>query len=167
MISGKYIIASVLVVSTSLSHAGGYIGASVGQSELEGEDSDSIAIVGGYKFNKNFAIEGSYINLYKFEENSNSFEADGINMSAIGIFPINETIEIFAKVGIFKWDATLKVAGFGEGSVDGSDISFGIGASLNITNRIGLVLEYQKFDLENGGGELNIKNMSLGARFNF
>ncbi len=166
----KYLAASMLAVSTTLSHAGGYIGASVGQTNIDFDgfdDGTSMAIVGGYKINKNFAVEGSYINLGDFEYDIPpvlTLEADGFNFAAVGIIPVNEKVNVFAKAGMFMWDVTLEAAGNGEiGSNDGTDFSFGFGASVNLTDQFGLVLEYQKFDLD----DQDVSNISFGARLNF
>jgi len=62
------------------------------------------------------------------------------------------------------WDATLDEAGYGEiGSDDGTDISLGLGALVNLTDQFDVVFEYQRFDLDGG----DVSNLSLGARFNF
>lgn len=50
------------------------------------------------------------------------------------------------------WDATLDEAGYGEiGSDDGTDISLGLGALVNLTDQFDVVFEYQRFDLGGGG----------------
>ncbi len=168
----KYLAASILALSASLSHAQGYIGASVGLSDIDTDISDfddgtSIAVTGGYKFLENFALEASYINFGDAEDNFVpvwTLEADGFNFAAVGIIPVNEQIELFAKVGMFMWDYSLNEAGYGEFfSDDGNDLSYGFGAAVNLTEQFGLLIEYQKFELD----ELDVSNISFGARFNF
>jgi OOP family OmpA-OmpF porin len=166
----KCLAASILALSTSISHAGGYVGLSVGQSnvDLDGfDDATSIALTGGYKINKNFAVEASYVDLGESKDDTPpvwTLEADGFNFSAVGIIPASEKIDIFAKIGMFMWDATLEESGFGElASDDGTDISFGVGASVNLTDQFGLLLEFQKFDLDSE----DVSNISLGIRLNF
>lgn len=167
----KAILASsIVLLSATASAEGGYLGLSVGQTDVDlsgFDDGDSIAISGGYKFNKNFAIEAAYVDLGESEDDIDpvwTLEADGFNFSAVGIIPVNEKIDIFGKVGIFMWDVSLDEAGYGElASDDGTDLSFGIGASANLTEQFGLVFEYQRFDLDDD----DVTNISIGARFNF
>jgi len=164
------IVSCVFVASASISHAGGYVGASIGKADIDipGFDAgSSISISGGYKLNKNFALEASYLDLGESEDNIAPVwivEIDGINLSAIGILPANGAIDLFAKVGMYMWDVSVSEAGFGEFySKDGADLSLGFGASMNLTEQFGLVFEYQKFDVD----DEDVSNISLGARFNF
>ena len=170
MLRKALIASSLLVLSTSVVAEGGYIGLSAGQTDIDEDGFDkgtSVAITGGYKFNENFAIEGSYIDLGDSEDNDApvwTIEADGFNFSAVGIIPVSETIDIFGKVGIFMWDVTAYEDGYGEiGSADGTDLSFGFGAAANFTDQFSLEFEYQKFDLDDD----DASNISLGARFSF
>lgn len=175
-----FIAASILAVSTPLSHAETvsfdtpelndiYVGASIGQSEFDYssfEKDRSFSITGGYKINKNVAIEASYIKLGDFE--SNQFldvEIKGFNFSAVGILPVSDKVNFFAKAGMFWWDAT-NIGNIGKR--DGNDISFGFGVSVNgtavnLSEQFDLVLEYQKLEFD----EFEGSNISLGARFNF
>ncbi|WP_372883220.1 porin family protein [Psychromonas sp.] len=166
----KYSAASFVLLSATISHAQEYIGASVGQSDIDisgFDDGTSIAVIGGYKFIENFALEASYINLGDSEDNQPpvwTIEVDGINFSAVGIIPVNEQIDLFAKVGLFVWDASLNEAGYGEIGIDeGSDISLGFGAAVNLTEQFGLLIEYQKFELD----EVDVSNISIAARLYF
>ncbi len=73
-------------------------------------------------------------------------------------------MELFAKAGIFMWDMSVKEAGYGKFySEDGNDLSYGIGAAFNLTKQFGLVLEYQRFEID----DEDLSNISIGARFNF
>lgn len=164
------ITACALATSISISHAGGYVGASLGKTDVDipgFDDANSIAFTGGYKVNRNFAIEASYLDLGESEDDITpvwTIEVDGINLSAVGIMPVNEQIDIFAKVGMYMWNISVSEAGFGEFySEDGTDLSFGFGASVNVTPQFGLVFEYQKFEVD----DEDISNISLGARLNF
>lgn len=166
-----YLSGAALALSSSLSFADAYVGISAGKTDIDiaaFDDGSSIAIMGGYKVNKNFAVELSYIDLGDFEDDVApkwTIELDGFNFAAIGIIPVSEKIDIFGKVGMFMWDVSLKESGFGElDDDDGTDISLGLGMSLNITEQFGIVAEYQKFDLDDGDAA---DNLSIGARFNF
>ena len=160
----------VLTALASISHAGGYVSASIGQTDLDVpsfDDARSLAISGGYKVNKNFALEASYIDLGESEDDIDpiwTVEIDGLNFSAVGILPVNEQVDLFAKAGMYMWDVSVSEAGFGEFySEDGTDLSYGFGASINLAEQFSLIFEYQKFDVD----DEDVSNISLGARFNF
>lgn len=160
----------MLLLSATANADGGYVGLSLGQTDVDlsgFDDANSKAISGGYRFNKNFAIEAAYIDLGESEDDIDpiwTLETDGFNFSAVGIIPVSDKVDIFGKVGVFTWEVTLDEAGYGElASEDGTDISFGIGASVNLTEQFGIVVEYQKFDLDDD----DVSNISIGARFNF
>lgn len=164
------VMSSLLAFSIGANAEGGYIGLSVGQTDVDisgFDDGTSIALVGGYRVNSNFAIEASYIDLGESEDDIApvwTLEADGFNFSAVGIIPVNEQVEIFGKIGMFMWDVTLDEAGTGEiASDDGTDISFGVGGSVKLAEQFSLVLEFQRFDIDGD----DVDNISLGGRINF
>lgn len=65
---------------------------------------------------------------------------------------------------MYIWDFSVSEAGFGEFySSDGNDISFGFGASANLTDQFNLIFEYQKFEVD----DQDASNISFGARLNF
>ncbi len=170
MLKKLLLVSSLVVISTAASAAGGYVGLSVGQTDPDRDgfdDGTSVAITGGFKVNDNFAVEASYIDLGDSSDDIDpiwTIEADGINFSAVGIIPINESVDLFAKAGLFMWDATIEEAGYGEFATDdGTDISLGFGAAANLAKNFGLVFEYQMFELD----EDDASNISLGARFIF
>lgn len=166
----KYLAAFALSSFATLSAAGGYVGASVGQTDVKMSGFDngtSLSVSGGYKFHPNFALEASYINFGDTEDNIApiwTLEADGFNVSAVGILPAVENVDLFAKVGAFMWDAELDESGFGKRDKDsGTDLSYGVGASVNLTDQFSVLVEYQGFGIY----DENFSNISLGARFNF
>lgn len=167
----KTLLASSILLLVSTAQAeGGYIGASIGQTDVDiptFSDGDSLAFTAGYRIDKNFAFEASYIDLGEFDDDIApvwTIKADGFNFAAVGIIPINNTFEVFGKVGMYIWDFSVSEAGFGEFySSDGNDISFGFGASANLTDQFNLIFEYQKFEVD----DQDASNISFGARLNF
>ena len=82
----------------------------------------------------------------------------GFNTSAVGILPIGEKFNLFAKLGFIYWDADLKLqytytdikGSFSESERDsdsGTDFSWGIGGTFKITPNLGVRAEYQDFDI--------------------
>ena len=84
----------------------------------------------------------------------------GWNLSGMGILPIGEKFNVFAKLGIIFWDAELR--GFGDDS--GEDFSWGIGGGFSFTDHFGVRLEYQGFEIEDSD---TVDMISLGASWNF
>jgi len=170
MLKKVLITSAILFFASTVNADGGYIGVSIGQTDIDlsgFDDGGSVAFTGGYRVNKNFAVEASYVDLGESEDDIFpvwTIEVDGFNFSAVGIIPVNDKVDFFGKVGMFMWDVTLDEAGTGElASDDGTDISIGFGVAANLTDQFGVVFEYHKFDLD---GE-DVTNMSIGARLSF
>ncbi|WP_346799472.1 outer membrane beta-barrel protein (plasmid) [Halomonas sp. Bachu 37] len=160
---------ATLALVAGAAHAGGYVGASVGHSEFpdDFDNSISFSVKGGYKFSENFAFEAAYLNLGKADDGiSPVWEAEvtGINTSVVGIAPINQNLEVFAKVGTFFWSVDLSEEGYGKiAEDDGTDIGFGFGGAYHITDDISVFAEYQRFDVDDG----DIDNFSVGTNLYF
>ncbi len=188
------IAACALTISASISHAGvyasggvysrggvyadgyagdysrGYIGASIGLSDIDVrgfDEGSSVSISGGLRINRNFALEVSYIDLGELDDNFIpvwTVGVDGINFAAVVIFPASQQVDIFAKLGMYKWDFSLSEEGAGEiYSETGTDLSLGFGAAINIAPQFAVVFEYQQFDVD----DEDLSNISLGIRVNF
>ena len=169
MFKKSLIASSILLLSVAASAQAEnfYAGLSIGQTDVDEsgfDDGDSIAVIGGYRMLENLAFEVAYIDLGEADNGPWTIEADGFNFAAVGILPINEQLEVFGKLGLFAWDASLHRSGYGEvASDDGVDLSIGIGGSLKLNEQFSLVLEYQRFELDSD----DVSNLSLGARYNF
>lgn len=166
----QYLAISALALSASAAHAGGYVGAAIGQTNVDTsgfDDPISFSISGGYRIHNNFAVEASYINLGESDNDLApvwTLEADGFNLSVVGIAPISEQWELYGKLGMFLWDFTLEEENFGTlAADDGSDISFGVGASFKMSDALSIAAEYQRFDV----ADVDVSNFSLGVRFSF
>ena len=180
----KLALITLLVAATATSaFAGeGYFVASVGQSDADISKSSidqalsSAGVTGisstlsktdtayklqlGYQFNKNFALEGGYVDLGKanysttFTGGSAKAEAKsaGINIAAVGILPVNESFSVFGKLGVIY--AKVDVAASATGttstaftSANSTDFkpNVGVGASYQINKDVGVRAEYERF----------------------
>jgi len=141
------------------------------------EDTDtSFKVFGGAKINKNFAVEGSYIDFGELvaKDNFDSFTAEitGFNISAVGIIPVSDSVDIFGKVGMLFWDLKLALSGTFNDSLseDGNDISFGFGANFDVNDTFAIRAEFEKFNSigkESTTEESSVALLSLGAVFKF
>lgn len=171
---------AVLLLSiTGPAVAQGYIGAGAGitASDLcngiagpgvNCDDEDTgLKLFGGYKFTPNFAAEAAWIDLGEVSASgfggTATAEADGFQIAAVGMIPINPQWSIFGKLGAFMWDATVTTSsGFSVGD-DGTDIMLGFGGMWNITPKIGLRAEWERFDVDSE----DVDFLSVGVQFNF
>ncbi|HAU16024.1 MAG TPA: hypothetical protein DCS92_20055 [Gammaproteobacteria bacterium] len=171
-------------INTAL--ADGYLGLSYGTTspdESGFEDDNGFKITGGGKLNDNFAVEVSYTDLGAFEMDRAlvreieyfvgydldgvDIEISGVEVSGMGIAPVNETLSLFGRIGIFLWDAELNVdvSGYGSGSDsdDGNDLFLGIGAMVNLSQAVSLKAEFSRYEAYEG----DIDFMHLGFNVYF
>ena len=151
---------SATLVSTS-AFAGGdsgfYLGAGVGQANVEGDgdfsgfDSDDTgykAIV-GYNIGiiplVDLAVEAEYVDFGKPDDGG--LELEPTALAAFGLAGVNlGPIGVFAKVGAFTWDVDASFGGDSE-SDDGTDLAYGIGARFQIAS-FQIRAEYEIFDVD-------------------
>jgi OmpA-OmpF porin, OOP family len=171
-------VASVLAASPAFAadDAGFYVGAGVGNFAV---DSDSIyggkdfdgsdfgfKVFAGYKFMPWLAIEAEYIDGGEPDDNfrNENFPDERLKVtagvtgfvgSAVGILPIGESFDVFAKAGFIYWDGdgsgkirdedgTLAKISYGN---DGTDFAWAVGGTWYIMENLGLRAEYQGFEI--------------------
>ncbi|MGB2272056.1 MAG: porin family protein [Pseudomonadales bacterium] len=126
----------------------------------------------GYRLNENFAIELGYQDFGEISVSSAgasaSVEADAIQLSVIGGVPVSENAGVYAELGFDSWDADLtytNVPGFGTGSEseDGTDIFYGIGAYMSLSETVDLKFEYQLHELD--GTDVDILGLGFTVSF--
>lgn len=132
-----------------------------------------MSIFGGYQFNKNFAVEAGYTDLGKASASvpglSASFEVSGIEISAVGIFPINPQWSIYGKLGMFMWDLDVK-SNIGNLSEDGADLTYAIGVRWSFAKNLSLQAQWQRYkDIGDDAttGKSDVDMLSLGLLFRF
>ena len=168
---------------------GFYAGISIGQSDVGNEiaipglitsgqvDGKDTAwkLFGGYMFSRNFGAELSYIQLGDTSYSGTFFgspvtggnvEVSGFNVSAIGSFPINPQFSLFGKIGFFMWDAEASDRTGGvpfSAKTDGTDLSFGLGATYNFSRNLGVRAEWERLKVEDADADL----LSIGLVYRF
>lgn len=174
------VLAAALCAFGNAAVAGGYAGVSGGITKIDvcddvnalfpglscDDEDTGFKVFGGYKANENFAIEGLWADLGEVSISgpggAGTVEVDGFGLAAVGILPLNEQFGIFGKLGIYRWDASGggDLAGAGD---DGTDLMFGAGVNWNFTERFGLRVEWERYDID--GDDVDF--LSLGLQFNF
>lgn len=160
------------------SDSGLYLGASVGQAQLDfddeladigdvdfDDDDTGYKIFGGYNLGLiplvDLAVEGAYVDFGKFSGTlgplSNAdFEVDGWTGAGLAGFTLGP-VGLFAKAGFISWDGD-----FDGGSDDGTDPFYGLGARFNLFS-FQVRAEYERYDLDN----FDIDYFSVGAAYTF
>lgn len=159
----------ILLFAASLpAMAGGYIGASYGEADVDvsGYDtSNAVKIFGGNRFTT-FGIEGAYIDMGDFDLTGTPVyvSVDGFEISGLVYHDVG-SVTFFAKAGLFAWDVEASTAGLSLGTDDGVDFTYGVGALYKFAAiPFSVRAEYQIFQDVSGA---DIDMWSIGGQFWF
>jgi len=180
--------ASILCLSVSAqTYAGGYFSGSVGISisQEDGFDDDQgFKIGGGYKFNDHVSVEAAYVDLGEIDADNDTVftleslfgnsidsarvEVDGLEANVLISTSVSNNASVFAKLGVFTWDASFKIdfTSFGTQTInddDGNDLFFGAGFVVDISKGIGIKSEYTRYDAFDGDTDF----LSVGINVSF
>jgi OOP family OmpA-OmpF porin len=141
-------------------------------------------LFGGYKVNRNFAIEGGYFDLGKFGfmatttpagTLNGSIRLNGLNLDAVGMFPITEKFSAFGRVGIAYAEARDSFSGGGlvrvlnpNPSKRDTNYKFGAGLQYDFTESLGMRLEAERYRINDAvGNKGDVDMVSLGLVYRF
>ena len=158
-------------------------GAAALQSTLDKRDT-GYKVQGGYQFSPNLAVEGSWVDLGKFNYSATftggnaqfDAKASGFNVAALGVLPLNQTVSLFGKLGVIyaKVEANARAVGAGGAAwASASDSNWkptwGLGGTFNVNKQIGIRAEYEQFSKLGGTntGKGNVDLLSVGVVFKF
>lgn len=164
---------------------GFYAGLSLGQSTADDactgvsgpgiscDDKDTAwKILGGYQFNRHFAVELGYTDLGEVSASgpggSVSVESSAFEVVAVGMMPIADKFSIYGKLGVYRGETDASAPGVSI-SESTTDLTFGIGARYDFTRNLGVRAEWQKYSDVGGGeiGEADVDVISVGVIFRF
>jgi len=155
--------------------SGPYIGAGVGNAGIERDGNDpnlgdvgdrdingsdaGYKLLGGFRFADYVGLEASWNDFGKADDSTDvggtpvetEFEADGFDVSLMGLLPLGDRFDLFAKAGYFMWDAeeSSRSAGLVERvERDGQDLTYGAGLQGFFFERLGVRAEYQIYDID-------------------
>jgi OOP family OmpA-OmpF porin len=148
-----------------------YLGASVGQSNVEDGSIDFDASATGFKgivgwrFLDWLAVEGNYVDFGsgsdRIFDDKVEVSADGLSLSAIGFLPVGP-VDLFARVGAFDWSGDIRSAELGRGSADGTDLTYGLGVQFRVWS-LSLRAEYERYELDDVDADM----ISVGVTWTF
>lgn len=168
-----------------------------GTSDLDDSDT-TFALTVGYRFMPYLAVEGQYLDLgeAKYTAGGDVYDAfgkflgvgaaeakvnsSGFGLSVLGILPIQETWEVFARLGVYFGDteasSSVSLDGFVEPDLTGSDSKneneffYGIGGGYTFNETWNVRAEYTVFqDIgdEDLTGEADVDRFVLGVNYRF
>jgi OOP family OmpA-OmpF porin len=198
---------SVIVSSYAVADdSGWYVGGNVGQSKAKIDDAriagslagfTSTSIVddnsdtgykffGGYKFNKNFALEGGYFNLGKFGYTATttlpagtligSTKLDGMSLDAVVILPVTEKFSAFGRIGMNYSEAKDNFTRTGAVPVQTNvnptrnqmNPKAGLGLQYDFTQSLGVRTEAERYRINDAiGNKGDIDLISVGLVYRF
>ncbi len=158
--------AIVLIISLPLFSANlqagpvGHVGLYTGQSSVDAsgyEKPSSYKLFAGVSFSTYGSLDLAYANLGKFKASGASdtySDVDGFELTAMGRYPVSTRVDVFARAGYYKWNLDNVLSGTKIGSDDGSDFTLGAGVSFQLSKKIRLQFEYQKYN-DISGDDIN------------
>ncbi len=151
---------------------GWYMGFGVGRGNLDvtGQDLTGLSnasvkdnattytVRGGYRLTQNWALELGYYDLgdYDFSGSAGPATIDGsaraksFGLSVVGIAPLSDAFEVYARVGIeeseVKVNASAALGGNANASEKDTGATYGVGARWMFTKNFGLFAEWMRND---------------------
>lgn len=148
--------------------SGKYVGLEVGRAELgtAAKDATSVGVFAGYRFNRNFAIEGAFHGLGNFDfDNGAAGTVNKLSFAALGIMPLNDKFSLYGRAGIYAMNGDRAAPGSAfVGSAKSSGIALGVGMTYAFTSAISGRLEIQK---TTHASDSDWKTLSAGLAFRF
>lgn len=120
----------------------------------------------GHEFNKNFALEGEYLNLGEIKAGTSSAKSTGVSLSGVGSIPFNPNFSLFGKLGFAM--ITGEPGGTYVGNKKTSKAwTYGLGAQFNLNSSVGIRLGWDKYKFNDSGLNGDASFTSIGVLFNF
>ncbi len=161
------------------------LGGGLATTSISNDDSDTgYKLFGGYRFNRNFAVEGGYFDLGRFGFTATTVPAGtlngnirlkGVNLDLVGTVPITEKFSAFGRVGVNYAEARDSFSGTGVVNVLNSNpskreanIKFGGGVQYDFTQSLGMRLEAERYrinDAVGNRGDIDLVSVGLVYRF--
>jgi OmpA-OmpF porin, OOP family len=160
-IAFTFLISTVFAQAAMAAEDGGYIGGGLGISFTTIKNtstgvsntfsSSGPHLLGGYQFNRNFALEGEYFDLGSFNDYPVAIKASGYGVSGVGIIPLGSgRFSLFGKIGLTSVSTTGSAAPGWVLTVPASQtksgVSVGFGMNYDITPKATLRLSLNSYE---------------------
>ena len=138
-------------------------------------------LFGGYKFNRNFALEGGYFDLGKFKFSATTAPAGtlngeiklrGLNLDAVGILPITPKFSAFGRIGLQYARSEDSFSGTSaansSASKSAANYKAGVGVQYDFTPSLGMRGEWERYRIDDAvGNSGDIDLLSVGLVYLF
>jgi len=169
-----------------------YVGASVGQAEVEGFCSEISSIVslvggslgscdekdtawklfGGYQFNRHFALEGSYFDYGSASARGQTFgvplqvaaDLTAFGIAAVGMLPLGSQFSLFGKLGLLRSELDVGASGVG-GASAGSDSETGLHYGVGLMFNLAGNFSVRAEWERNDEAEIDMLSLGVQVRF--
>lgn len=155
-----------------------------GVSIVDDDKDTGYKLYGGYKFNRNFALEGGYFDLGKFGFAATTVPAGtlngsakfrGFNLDAVGILPITQKLSALARLGVNYAEAKDSFSGTGAVIVTNPNPSkrdtnykYGLGIQYDFTESLGMRVEAERYRINDAvGNKGDVDLVSIGLVYLF
>lgn len=132
-------------------------------------------LYGGYRLNRNFAVEAGYASFGTFTLPDVGPGASGdarikphsLYAGVKAIYPVSERVDLFGKLNLMH--TRVDVAGLESGDVSINRVMPGVGAEVRLTPRLGLTLEVNRYGSVTlpRTGRLNFNRVEAGLNLRF
>jgi opacity protein-like surface antigen len=169
-----------------------YLGLSIGQAKFKNpcagvpgsiscdSNDTSFRVLGGYQMSPNVAIEAGYSDLGTVHaSNGDTAELSAFDVSAIGSWPVGNRFALLGRLGGYRGDSRVSLAppppvpavfpppppppNTGWSSAHSTNLTYGLGASYDMTHSATLRLEWQRFKDLGGVPKIDIDVLAIGA----
>ena len=145
-----------------------------------GSNNSTVSLFGGYRTNQHFSLQLEYQDELSFgvdnmfsgsslwvpNSTSQRFDSNGLFLSGISSYPINDNGVLYMKGGLFSWEVdseNYQPSEYYLGENRGTDIFYGLGASYDLNARFGISAEWERYQMQ----ESDIDYLSTKFRFKF
>ena len=153
-------------------------------SRTEDNSSTGYKLFGGYQLNRNFAVEGGYFDLGRFNYALSTtplgtFTSDtrvrGLNLDLVGILPLTDQFSVFGKVGAayaqsranFTRTGAMPLSSSSTGRND-TNLKVGLGMQYAITEALAVRAELERYRISDpvrNRGNIDMASIGLVYRF--
>jgi OmpA-OmpF porin, OOP family len=180
--SAGFLITTLLGASFSIpaysQESGGYLGGALGQSKFREwcdptlaacDDKDSTwKLFGGYRFNRYFAVEGSYVDWGEVTATTTTgarvaADQHSYGIAAVGSLQVGPQFTVFGKLGLLRTEQETKRITPSPLTLTRKEIElhYGLGVKYSVAKNWGLRAEWENTD------KLEVQMLSLGVEFTF
>jgi len=132
-------------------------------------DDNAFKIIAGFRPLDWLAVEANYVDLgsIEFSDGVDDFSIDSKALTA-SLLLIKEfkVVDLFAKVGVAKWDTDFSIEDFGSTSDDGFEPTYGVGVGAHFGS-LGVRAEWERFETEALDDQINTDFDTISVSFTY